>query len=157
MVYCKDEIEMKKILAVFVFIVFSGQAWAQTEGKSVDKDTVYSIQIIDEAPIYPGCEDQVDHEERLQCFNRRILQFISMETIYPEKARKENLMGKVWVSFVIGENGEIKDVVVLKGEHESLNNEAIRIIKKLPKCTPAQKDGVPVSVKYTVPINFRLG
>ena len=148
---------MKKLIIAFTFMFFGAQAWAQTEAELVKKDTVYSINGVDEFPIYPGCEDEIDNETRFRCFNKSLLQHISMEFVYPKIAREENLMGKVLVSFIIDENGEVKNVEIIKGEHESLNKEAIRIVKKLPKVVPAQKDGVPVSIKYVVPINFRLG
>jgi protein TonB len=63
----------------------------------------------------------------------------------------------VIVQFVVGKNGKIKDVeVVRSGGDPSLDKEAARVIKSMPQWIPGKQRGVPVRVKYTAPVNFKL-
>jgi protein TonB len=67
------------------------------------------------------------------------------------------IQGKVYVSFFIEKDGTISDVNVIRGVHKSLDKEAIRVVKSIPKLKPGLQKGKKVKVKYTLPINFRLG
>ena len=65
--------------------------------------------------------------------------------------------GRVICQFVVDRDGTIEDVQVVKsGGHPSLDKEAVRVIKLMPKWKPGLQDGKPVRVRYTVPVNFRL-
>lgn len=75
---------------------------------------------------------------------------------YPESARKAHIQGRVIVQFLVTKTGEITDVEVVRPVEETLNAEALRLIKGMPKWTPAVKDGEKVDVKYTLPVTFRL-
>jgi protein TonB len=86
-----------------------------------------------------------------------LFRFISKNVRYPENAKYWNKQGEVIVQFVVGKDGSISNVSVLKSVHRLLDNEAIRIIKALPKWTPGFQDGIPVFVRYQLPIRFRLG
>jgi protein TonB len=75
---------------------------------------------------------------------------------YPTKAKAKNIQGKVYVNFVIGKEGEIRDVKVLNNVHPLLDSEALRVVNKMPNWSPGLEDGTPVSVSYNLPINFKL-
>jgi protein TonB len=66
------------------------------------------------------------------------------------------IQGKVYVNFVIEKNGKVSNVTIARGVDALIDNEAIRVIKLLPKFTPAKQRGKPVRMQYTVPINARL-
>jgi len=72
------------------------------------------------------------------------------------KAFKQGIQGKVYVSFIINEKGEVSDVRIARGVNPELDEEALRIIRSLPKWKPGTMRGVPVNVQFTVPINFTL-
>ena len=72
---------------------------------------------------------------------------------YPKETKKE---GNVHVSFVIDEKGNVTDAKVVKGVSTLLDNEALRVVKAMPKWTPGQDKGKNVKVKMTLPINFKL-
>jgi TonB family protein len=76
---------------------------------------------------------------------------------YPAEARKNNIHGKVRVRFVVDENGMISDVNVVKKVDELLDNEAIRLIKAMPKWLAGVQAGQKVRSYYTLPITFNLG
>lgn len=100
-------------------------------------------QLVNEMPKYPGGEDA-------------LRSFISESVKYPAEAISERLSGKVYVSFVISENGEVANCEVVRGVAESLDTEALRVVNSLPKWTPGKMNGRAVNVQYTVPISFRL-
>ena len=64
--------------------------------------------------------------------------------------------GKVFVSFIINTDGSIQDVQVLKGVSDSLNDEAVRVVSRMPKWKPGLQRGEPVRVKFNLPISFAL-
>ena len=63
---------------------------------------------------------------------------------------------KIYVTFVIDKTGSVVDVRVARGEDTYLTEEAVRLVRSIPKMTPANQRGKPVAVNYTIPINFML-
>lgn len=82
--------------------------------------------------------------------------FIAMSVRYPVEALQKGIQGKVFVSFVISETGEVTNIKLAKGVHKSLDQEAIRVVKLMGRWKPGIHDGNPVKVSYTVPINFNM-
>ncbi len=117
-------------------------------------DTVPFI-LIENAPIFPGCENQSTEKEKRDCFQEMMLKHIKKNFNYPEMAMEMGLQGKVNVIFTVQKDGSIGDVR-LRGPHESLEKEAARIISKLPKMTPGKQRETPVKVPYAIPITFVL-
>ena len=76
--------------------------------------------------------------------------------IYPEEAEEKGIEGKVFVTFIVEPDGNIDEVKVASSVHKLLDNEAVRVIKSMPKWIPGKQNGEPVRVKYTAPISFRL-
>jgi protein TonB len=66
------------------------------------------------------------------------------------------IQGKVWVSFVIDKDGKVTNVKVDRGVDKLLDEEALRVVRMLPKMAPAKVGGRPVKMSYTLPINARL-
>ena len=75
---------------------------------------------------------------------------------YPKEAKAAHMDGTVTVQFVVGTNGGVQEVEVLKGVHPALDAEAVRVIRSSPKWKPGIKDGKPVRVTYTLPVIFIL-
>jgi protein TonB len=75
---------------------------------------------------------------------------------YPKNAMRNGTSGRVVVRFVIGEDGSISDVTVVKGVSPELDEEAKRVISKMPNWEPANQKGKPVKIFFTQPINFSL-
>jgi len=84
------------------------------------------------------------------------LRWVNSHLSYPESALDNNESGKVVLGFTVGSNGKVSNVRVLKGVSESLDAEAIRVVKKSPAWAPALKDGEPVAVNYVFPVNFQI-
>jgi TonB family protein len=81
---------------------------------------------------------------------------IARNVRYPEMARQQLMQGSVWIAFVIDTEGYADEVWVERSVDPLLDQEALRVIKMLPRMTPATVDGKPVNLRYSIPINFRL-
>lgn len=74
---------------------------------------------------------------------------------YPAEAAKQGIEGRVIVQFVVGSDGTVGDVKLMRPVNPLLDQEALRVINAMPKWTPGKHDGKPVAVKYTIPVTFR--
>lgn len=110
--------------------------------------------VIEEVPTFPGCE-KLAKSERRQCFQDRMDRHVRRTFRYPEIAQEMGIQGRVYVSFVIDENGNITKIQD-RGPDKNLEGEARRIIEKLPKMVPGRQRGRPVRVPFSYPITFRL-
>ena len=85
-----------------------------------------------------------------------LLQFLAKSIKYPVIAQQNDIQGRVTCSFVVGKDGVIRNIEVIRGVDPSLDLEATRVISMMPKWKPGMQKGKEVSVKYTVPVTFRL-
>ena len=85
-----------------------------------------------------------------------VMKFLAKRIRYPLEAQKKNITGKVFVTFVINKNGEPVNFRIAKSVDPLLDREAIRVLQLMPNWKPGTQRGNPVSVEYTVPINFQL-
>lgn len=144
---------MKKNTIFIVFLLFLQISKAQeTKSENIEDKEDVLFTIIESIPIYPGCENAIDQRG---CFQNKIFEHIKNNFRYPRKAYRENIQGKVFVSFVIEKDGII-NVLNVKGPHELLEQEARRIIEKMPKVIPGTQKGEPVRMTMAIPITFKL-
>lgn len=94
-------------------------------------------------PEYPGGEKAIRKD-------------ISETVKYPDEAKKKGISGKVYVSFVVDENGKVKDAKIARGVDPMLDKESLRVVNDLKTWVPGKEKGKAVKVVYTVPINFAL-
>ena len=109
----------------------------------------YGDEYSDEAEVFAVVED-------MPKFPGNVQQWISKNIKYPMIAQENNIQGRVFVQFVIERDGSVTDVKVARSVDPSLDKEAIRVVKAMPKWTPETTHAKPVRVSYTVPINFQL-
>lgn len=81
-------------------------------------------------------------------------EWIAEHLQYPDEAKKENISGTVYIQFVVLKDGAIEDCKVVRGKHELLDYEALRLVMSMPNWIPGQIDGENVNVKFTLPIRF---
>lgn len=99
--------------------------------------------VVEVMPVFPGGQTA-------------LVQYIASHLKYPPVAQENGVQGRVFVSFVVGEDGYVEDVQVIKGVDPSLDKEAVRVVKSLPRWTPGNQQGKPVRVRYSVPVIFAL-
>ena len=109
--------------------------------KHAKNDSIY--QIVDQMPEFPGGTEA-------------LLKFVANNVKYPEKAKDEEISGRVFISFVIEKDGSVSNVELKRGIGGGCDDEAVRVVKAMPKWKPGIKDGKPVRVSYMMPINFKL-
>ena len=122
-----------------------------------------------EVVIAPPVEAPVEEEEEEVIFmvvesmpefpggQQALFKYLAENVKYPVIAQENGIQGRVICQFVVNKDGSIVDVVAVRSSGEpSLDKEAIRVIKSMPKWKPGKQRGKPVRVKYTVPVNFRL-
>jgi periplasmic protein TonB len=113
----------------------------QAEEKPVEEPEIFVI--VEEMPRYPGGE-------------AARLRFFSENLRYPVMAREAGIKGTVFVAFVVGEDGSITDVKLLRGIGGGCDEEAIRVVRLMPKWIPGRQRGQAVKVHYNMPIRFEL-
>ncbi len=119
-----------------------------------DLDADVPFAIIEDVPLFPGCEN-VKKSERRKCFQDKIQRHIAKNFRYPEIAQEMGIQGRVHVQFIISKDGSITGIQS-RGPDKNLEKEANRIISKLPKMIPGKQRGRAVRVPFSIPINFRL-
>lgn len=106
-------------------------------------DHIVNMAMVEQRPTFPGGD-------------AALYKWLNTQINYPADAAEAGIMGKVVVSFVIEKDGSISNARVIRKKHPSLNAEAIRIVKKMPKWNPGRNNGQPVRVEYNLPITFKL-
>ena len=119
-----------------------------------DEDINIPFAIIEDVPIFPGCE-KVSKDKRRDCFQDQMNKHIKRNFQYPEIAQEMGIQGRVYVSFIIDKDGSINNIT-MRGPDQNLEKEAQRIISKLPQMIPGKQRGRAVRVPFSIPITFRL-
>ncbi|MDR0729846.1 MAG: energy transducer TonB [Prevotellaceae bacterium] len=94
--------------------------------------------------------------ERQPVFPYNLMKWIYKELKYPAAAVEMKIAGRVTIQFTVGTDGYVTDIIVLKGVDALLDNEAVRVIAKMPKWIPGEQQGKAVAVRYVLPITFKL-
>ena len=86
-----------------------------------------------------------------------LMKFIQKNMQYPKIAIKKGIEGRVICQFTVKKDGSIENVIIIRGLHKSLDKEAVRVIKKMPKWKPGKDyEGQVQDCKYTIPVTFKL-
>ena len=101
------------------------------------------FDVVEEMPSFPGGQ-------------AALMSFLSSNIKYPVVAQENGVQGRVIVGFVVERDGSITDVKVMRSVDPSLDREAQRVVKAMPRWKPGKQNGSAVRVKYTVPVVFRL-
>lgn len=109
----------------------------------VVEDEPVSIAMVEQKPEFAGGE-------------AAMYKWLGDNIVYPAVAAEEGVQGRVVVEFVVGKDGSITNVRVVRPRHPALDKEAVRVIKAMPKWIPGRNNGQPVKVTYTLPVSFKL-
>ena len=113
----------------------------EVEEEEVQEQEIF--QIVEEMPAYPGGE-------------QKLMEFIAKGIKYPQIARETGIQGRVFVGFVIEPDGSVSNVKVLRGIGGGCDEEAMRVVKSMPKWKPGKQRGKAGRVSYMLPVNFKL-
>lgn len=109
--------------------------------EEVEEEQIFTI--VEEMPSFPGGE-------------AALMKYLGQNIKYPAIAKDAGIQGTVYVTFVVDEKGEVKDVKVLRSIGGGCDEEAIRVVENMPKWTPGKQRGKSVKVQYNLPIRFTL-
>ncbi|MFK5974063.1 MAG: energy transducer TonB [Flavobacteriaceae bacterium] len=123
--------------------------------EEIEEEISVPFSIIENVPIFPGCEKKKGNDKRKACFQKKIQEHIIKEFKYPQIAAEMGIQGRVYVHFIIDTKGSITSVRA-RGPDAGLEKEGVRIVSSLPKMTPGMQRGRAVQVPYSIPISFKL-
>lgn len=131
-------------------------AEVSTEARVAEVIADVPFAIIENVPVYPGCEGKKNNEDRKKCMSEKITNFVN-KNFNTGIANEQNLEGRqsISVQFTIDKNGDVVGVQT-KAKNAALQKEAERVINKLPKMTPGKQRGKAVGVIYGLPIIFQV-
>jgi protein TonB len=119
----------------------SGNGAGKQAEADVEDPTPFAI--IEEQPLFPGGTDA-------------LLKYLGENIKYPAKAKEAGISGTVIMSFIIEKDGTISNVKVFRGLGGGCNEEAIRVVSKMPRWSPGRQHNQPVRVQFHIPLNFFL-
>ncbi len=112
--------------------------------------------IVERMPSFRGCEGLATEDQRTSCTYNKIQEYLGKTVVYPNMAKDNGITGTVYVTFVIGSAGEVKDAKILRGIGGGCDEEALRAVRGMPKWGAGQQRGKSVSVQYNLPVRFTL-
>lgn len=142
-----------KALITTLIIIFSSHLTFSQEG---EKKEIFDL--VEDMPIFPSCAKKKSKVKRESCTNYEIQMFVVKNVRFPSSQFGKGLSGTSYVQYVINKQGIVDQIKIVKGfDHKEgylFDEEAIKVIKKLPKFLPAMTKGIPQKVQYTMPIRF---
>ena len=142
--------KMKKYLNAMLLclaLLSAGNIWGAkpvvTDASADAAQADEVLEVSEKMPQFPGGQSG-------------LYRYLSENVRYPYYAEQKRIQGKVIVQFVVDKDGSVTDVKIEKSVHKSLDKEAVRVVKKMPKWIPGEQDGKPVRVLYHMPVNFSL-
>ena len=133
----RKNVSLKVALMMFVLLFSFMTSTAQTKKNNM----VYDV--VEVMPQYPGGQIAM-------------LKYIMENIKYPKQIMEEGIQGRVTVSFIVEKDGRVSNVRLLRSVQPSLDKEAIRVVKSMPKWTPGKHNGKPVRVRFNLPVMFKL-
>lgn len=125
------------------WILFVDNGHEERYVQKPNPDNNYVYDVIEEMPQFPGGPSG-------------LFQFLSQNIEYPVVAEENGVQGRVILTFIVERDGSISNVTIVKSVDPSLDAEAVRVVRSMPRWIPGKQKGAPVRVKYTVPVTFRL-
>jgi len=120
-------------------LLFCSASLSKTTAQTATQDTSVLI-VAEKMPEYDG----------------NLVEFMNRHIVYPAKARDKGITGKVVASFIIRKDGSIDTIEIIQSPDENLSNEVVRFVKRMPKWKPGLQKGIPVDVRVTFPVVFKL-
>ena len=133
----RKNVSLKVALMMLVLLFSLMTSTAQTKKSNM----VYDV--VEVMPQYPGGQTAM-------------LKYIMENIKYPKQIMEEGIQGRVTVSFIVEKDGRVSNVRLLRSVQLSLDKEAIRVVKSMPKWTPGKQNGKPVRVRFNLPVMFKL-
>ena len=122
-------------------ILFTVNTTATAQNKKTSNDKVF--EKVEDMPEFPGGE-------------QAMMDFVAKNVQYPKEAMEKEISGRVLVGFIVEKDGSISETEVVKGIGGGCDEEAVRVVKAMPKWKPGKQKGKPVRVHFMLPLTFKL-
>lgn len=140
---------MKFLFPLVCIIAFlSTSVFAQKEPVSDQDKIIYKDYTV---PVLISCDGEETRNAKNSCTQKRMLQFVSRNVDYPDVDRENNIEGNVVAQFVVGKEGSVEDVRILRSVSPTLDKEVIRVIKKLGPFVKTKN-----KIRMVLPVRFKL-
>ncbi|MGB5236543.1 MAG: energy transducer TonB [Flavobacteriaceae bacterium] len=126
---------------------------SDVEAAEDEEEIIVPFAVIENVPVFPGCENAKNNDERKACFQRMVQEHVRKQFTYPPAALELGITGRVFVQFYINTKGKVESIRT-RGPDKLLEKESHRIIASLPDMLPGKQRGQAVKVPYSIPINF---
>ncbi len=113
-------------------------------------------QVVTEAPVEEEVFDMVEQAPQFPGGQAELMSWLVKNIRYPVIAQENGIQGRVICQFVVGSDGSVRDIKVVRSLDPSCDKEAVRVIQSMPKWIPGRQNGKAVSVRYTLPVIFKL-
>lgn len=107
-------------------------------------------------PRFPGCEDLPTQEEKEQCAQANMLQFVYQNVKYPAIAVENGVEGTVVIRFIVEADGRVSNIELARDIGGGCGQEGMRVVNMMPNWIPGKQEGETVRVQYNLPIKFKL-
>lgn len=142
-VWMRDDVQSMEEMVVVGYASEEKEQLAKQEEAKEEPQEEVIFQVVEEMPQFPGGMGEA-------------MKFLAKNMKYPVEAQQAKIEGRVIVRFVVGRDGSVSDVEVMRSVSPELDAEAVRVVSMMPKWIPGKQRGKAVAVKYTMPIIFRL-
>lgn len=154
--------KIKITLILFFGLMMSTMSYSQDdEIEVIEEEVEDTIEMdpvfmkVESMPIFKGCED-VDKEIQKKCSDTKTIEYVSKHVRYPAIAQENGHQGTVYIEYIVGKEGKVENAKVVRGVHDALDAEALRVVKKLTYHSPGMQRGKAVKVKMILPVRFVL-
>ena len=134
-----------KIILFILFLLLNASVFSQNKAKQVNIQDTVPFSKPEILPQFPGGDN-------------KLIEFVSSNIKYPARAKKKGNVGTSYISFIIKKTGEVASIKTYKGIPgcASCDEEAMRVVKLMPKWIPGKQEGKSVDVQYILPVKFSL-
>lgn len=134
---------MKLFFVAVLSVLATSHAFSQSNQQVKETEGTKSSQVVEEMPMFPGGE-------------KALVAYLKENLKYPTVPAENGIQGRVIVLFKVEADGSLTDVRIGGSVDPSIDREALRLVKAMPKWIPGKQDGKPVPVKFQLPITFSL-
>jgi protein TonB len=131
----------QKLILMLAFIAVAVCTQAQTNNAKADTTGIFTVT--EQMPVFPGGESEM-------------MSYLSNNIHYPKVAMDNGIQGKVYVQFIINPYGDVVNAKIVRGIGTDCDEEALRVVKAMPRWIPGKQNGKIVSVYYNLPIKFTI-
>ncbi len=152
------------LLPQFTSSAVSIEPAAEVPEVTIDETIDYGdepiFKIVEQMPLWPGCEDKGPFEKRKKCADKKMLEYIYDNIEYPEEAREKEVQGMAVVSFVVEKDGRLTQTKIMRDPGAGTGVEVLRVVNNIQNddiyWIPGRQKGKPVRVKFNLPVKFKL-